>query len=96
MIGARKARAANEPGWMKRLTDAHGVELAMFYGQWFPNVPKDWVHVGAIIDPERQVTPFANAVQIYATRPEAADTIRACMHQVESPQGPAMVLAKDT
>lgn len=93
---ARKARAAAEPGWMKRLADAHDVELAMFYGQWFPDVPADWVRVGMIVDEERQVTPYANAVQVYATRPEAVEQVRACLKQIERSTGPAIIVAKYT
>ncbi len=93
---ARKARATAEPGWMKRLADGHGVELAMFYGQWFPDVPADWVRVGMIVDGEQQVTPYANAVQVYATKAEMAGQVRACLQQIERPEGPVIVFAKDT
>ena len=93
---ARKARAAAEPGWMKKLTDEHGVDLAMVYADWFPDIPPEWTMVGALIDSENLVTPYSNGVQIYATRPEAAAPIRACLRQIEGPGGPRLAVLGET
>jgi hypothetical protein len=93
---ARKARAAGEPGWMARLAGAHDVELVMIYQDWFPERPADWLQVGAIVDLERQVTPYANAVQVFVTRADAVAAVRKCLNATARPQGPAMVVLQDT
>lgn len=91
---ARKARQAAEPGWMEALVAEKGVDVAMIYADWFPDLPQDWTLVGMLIDEERQITPYANAVQVYATRPEAVPAIRECLHQIERPGGPAIVFSE--
>jgi hypothetical protein len=89
---ARKARQAAEPGWMDALVRDKAVDVAMIYADWFPDLPQGWTQVGMIIDEERQVTPYANAVQVYATRADAIPAIRDCLRQIERPGGPAIVL----
>lgn len=93
---ARKARQAAEPGWMDALVKDKSVDVAMIYADWFPDLPKSWTLVGMIVDEERQVTPYAMAVQVYATRPEAAVSIRECLRQIERPAGPAIVIRGQT
>lgn len=90
---ARKARAAAAPGWMKALTDDKGVELALIYADWFPDLPGDWTLVGSLVDGERNVTPWSNAVQVFATHPGAVAPIRACLKQIRRAEGPEIVLA---
>jgi hypothetical protein len=91
---ARKARQAAAPGWMGTLVAEKGVDAAMIYADWFPDLPPQWTLVGMIVDEERQVTPYANAVQVYATRPEAVPAIRECLRQIERPGGPAIVFSE--
>ncbi len=93
---ARKARQAAEPGWMDALVKDGGVDVAMIYADWFPDLPPGWTLVGMIVDEERRVTPYTNAVQFYVTRPEAIPAIRECLRQIERPGGPAIVLRGET
>ncbi len=93
---ARKARQAAESGWMDALVKDKSVDVALIYADWFPDLPKGWTLVGMIVDGERQVTPYANAVQVYATRPEVVPAIRDCLRQIERPGGPAIVVRERT
>lgn len=79
---ARKARAAGEPGWMKRLTDEKGVELAIVYPDWFDDMPQDWVLAGEIGFNDPAITPYAAMAPVYATKPEALPEIQRCLRQL--------------
>ena len=88
---ARKARAAGGPGWMQKLIDDKSVELAMIYRDWFPDVPETWTRVGTLSFTGMHVTPAYRDVSIFATRPEAIATARACLAQVRLPEGATIV-----
>lgn len=86
---ARKARAENAPGWVGRLVDDKGVEAAIIYPGWFPNLPEGWVEVGDITLTDRSITPFSPRVSIYATDAAAMESIGACIAQIAAtaPEG---------
>jgi hypothetical protein len=37
------------------------------------------------------VTPYSNAVQVFATRPDAVDAVRGCLAGMRRPHGPDIV-----
>jgi hypothetical protein len=76
---ARIERAKAEPGWMERLVAKHGVEAAMIYPDWFPELPPTWVRVGDLIDSGDIITPYSGTVAVYATTPAAVAPLRACL-----------------
>lgn len=87
---ARKARLAGEPGWMKSLADAKGVDLAIIYPQWFEaDLPAEWIKLGEIAFTDRHVTTYAPMTTVYATRPGAEEDIRRCMRHIadSAPEG---------
>ncbi len=86
---ARKARAAHETGWMGRLVAEKDVELAILYPDWFDDLPRDWVKVGEIGFNDPAITAHAAAATVFATNPEAANDIRACLEEISGsmPEG---------
>lgn len=90
---ARKARATAEPGWMDKLVAGKGVELAMIYADWFPDMPKSWVRVGTLSFTGEHVTPAYRSVDIMATRPEAVAAIKSCLTGMTWPDGTEVAVA---
>lgn len=89
---ARKLRSAGDGAdWMGPLAARHGVQLAMIYKSWFPQVGKNWVLLGTL---RTKAGPAAsvvdNDVAFYATDPAAADTLRAALRRF-APTLPAQV-----
>ncbi|MCP4221380.1 MAG: hypothetical protein GY765_42535 [bacterium] len=70
---ALNARLTSENAqWMKELTAAHNVELAMIYPMYFKSIPKEWIRIGELhLGKERitvarsNVTFFAMSMQAY-------------------------------
>jgi hypothetical protein len=80
---ARRARAAAEPGWMADLLADRGIEVAMIYRSWFgAAVPDSWIRVGRFVNPNPGA-PAEQAVEVYATTPEAAERVRAQLARFE-------------
>ena len=75
----RLRTAADRPAdWMDRLARAHGVDLAMIYEPVFGRaVPGSWVPLGRLRLSAAQVSASEDTVTFYATRAEAAATLRA-------------------
>lgn len=76
---ARKARAAGEPGWLGRLVDENGVQVALIYPGWFPDLPRTWIEVGDMTLTGPSITPFSPRVSIYATDTAAVEAIKDCI-----------------
>lgn len=90
---ARKARATGEPGWMERLVEEKGVDLAIVYPDWFDDFPQAWVQVGAIGFKDPAITPYAAMAPVFATRAEALPEIQRCLRQL-SDSAPAGVVVE--
>jgi hypothetical protein len=64
------------PGWRQALVRRHGIALAMLYRDWAkPWLPADWVAMGRLHLGRERITPARAVVDIYATSPEAAETL---------------------
>ena len=63
--------------WMRRLSQAHDVRLAVIYDEWFPNRPAEWIHVATLKLGRLRITPAAAQVEFYATEPATAARVRA-------------------
>jgi hypothetical protein len=79
---ARKASAANDPGWEGKLLAAHKVEAAAIYTDWFDPLPADWIHVGDLVLADSRITPFSETVAFFGTNPAAAERLRGCLVQL--------------
>jgi hypothetical protein len=83
-LGSESARQArlvtHEPGWMDRLTRAHGIGVAMIYPEWFgAALPGHWQLLGVLRTTHPAVTSSYDHVSIFATSPEAAPEARAAL-----------------
>ncbi|MCB9666068.1 MAG: hypothetical protein H6732_18315 [Alphaproteobacteria bacterium] len=67
---------AQDPAWMAALADRHDVPVAFLFATWFPEVPSDWTHLGALVDEGRVEVVPEGRVEIWATRRGAADALR--------------------
>ncbi|WP_171058086.1 hypothetical protein [Modestobacter altitudinis] len=83
---ARRARAADDGvGWMQRLTDEHGVELAMICDDpWFPEVPSSWTRVAVLSMDLPRVTSASRQVSFFATSARAAAELRPALRDFAS------------
>lgn len=79
---ARKHRQEGGGAWMQEMADAHGVEAAAVYREWFPNIPAGWRHVGDLVLDDPAVTPASARVAFYALKPGAGPRISACLGQL--------------
>jgi hypothetical protein len=82
--GARRLRAAGEPGWLGELMDERGVSIAMVYSSWFgDDLPADWILVGRMRNPDLQGGPAEDTVDLYATDDAAARRLREALERFE-------------
>lgn len=84
--------------WIAPLVRAHETDLAMIYPDWFSYVPPEWARVGTLHISTANVTLGGDAVDFYATRPEAVAAITAALRRFRPtlPPGVALDLAADS
>jgi len=59
----RKAKIKSD--WMDVLSKKHGVQLAMIYDRWFPNIPKSWLKAGELYLGKEKFSPAESVVSFY-------------------------------
>lgn len=74
-------RRSGNSVWMQDSIDrqrmaGRNVDLAMFYEDWYENVPEAWIKLGELTLSHDQVTAASDKVAFYATRPEAVEPIQ--------------------
>ncbi|TCP44048.1 hypothetical protein [Rhodovulum marinum] len=71
-------RAGGPPAWADTLAARHGADLAMIYDHWLaPAVGPDWVRLGELWMEGKRGFAAGPMVAFYATRPGAAEPLRA-------------------
>lgn len=63
------ARRAQQPFWMEKAAESHGVDLAMIYTDWLEPIPESWTLVATLVCPPPMVTAAGLRVDFYAIRP---------------------------
>ncbi len=72
------AKQANKsPQWLDEIAEEHHIGAVMIFRSWFPVVPKDWNHIGAICIVNRPVMLPDSCIQFYATPLESTADLRA-------------------
>jgi hypothetical protein len=62
--------------WLERAVAGHGIETAMLYGEWFPDLPRAWHRIGALRLSRPRITPAWESVSFYATSDAAYPGVR--------------------
>ncbi len=62
--------------WMEQNVPRHGIETAMLYEEWYPDLPKAWRKVGELHLSRPRITPAFDRVSFYATSEAAYPSVR--------------------
>jgi hypothetical protein len=76
LASAADARRQGGVAYMGELARERDVELAMLYGEWYPELPEGWMPVAEMGLGKRLLTPAAAVVTFYALDPAEAPRIR--------------------
>lgn len=95
---ALKARMeGQDPTWMTKMADQHGVKLAMIYDAWMPARAIGWIKVGELRLSRPRITPADSVVTFFAISPSAVAEIETALVEFRKtlPPGVVVVIKSD-
>jgi hypothetical protein len=76
MRRAAEARLRGDNSYLDDLTREYGINLAMLYGAWYPDLPERWTAVAEMRLGKRLVTPAADVITFFVLEPAVEHRVR--------------------